>query len=200
MASSAANGSSISSSWLSWASARAIATRCRIPPDSSCTRLPYAPSSRTSSSSRSASVAALGAAARRAAAARVRCSCPRSATGRGRAPGTSGPAGRRASSMLPGGRPVEARDQVEQRGLAAARGPQEARRTRPGATSSVMSSRTSCCRAGPAEGLRDVVDPGGVRRTAVPSAPSAWLPWRERRWPWSSPPGRLGAVRAGAVT
>ena len=38
MASSAANGSSISSTSLFWPSALASATRCRCPPDSSCTR------------------------------------------------------------------------------------------------------------------------------------------------------------------
>src|SRR3954471_7094081 len=62
MASSAANGSSISSTACSGppptrrvaASARASATRCRIPPDSSCGRLPPASVSRTSSSSSAA--------------------------------------------------------------------------------------------------------------------------------------------------
>ena len=39
IASSAPNGSSISSTSASWASARARATRCRMPPDSSCGRL-----------------------------------------------------------------------------------------------------------------------------------------------------------------
>ena len=52
IASSAPNGSSISSTSASWARARARATRCRIPPDSSCGRLPAnAPSWTRSSSS-----------------------------------------------------------------------------------------------------------------------------------------------------
>src|SRR5215472_12893658 len=53
IASSAPNGSSISSTSASWASARASATRCRMPPDSSCGRfLPNPP--RWTASSRSA--------------------------------------------------------------------------------------------------------------------------------------------------
>ena len=75
---------------------------------------------------RSASRAALRLAAPRAAAGPVRCSCPRSATGTGRAPGTSGPAGRPVRRWCPAVGLVQPRDQVEQRGLAAARGPQEA--------------------------------------------------------------------------
>ena len=52
IASSAPNGSSMSSSSASWASARASATRCRMPPDSSCGRLPAKlPRCTTSSSS-----------------------------------------------------------------------------------------------------------------------------------------------------
>ena len=52
IASSAANGSSISRIWRSWASARARATRWRMPPDSSCGRFPPArPGARASRSS-----------------------------------------------------------------------------------------------------------------------------------------------------
>jgi len=55
IASSAPNGSSISSSAGSWTSARASATRCRMPPDSSCGYLssnPVRPTSARSSSAR----------------------------------------------------------------------------------------------------------------------------------------------------
>src|SRR5215469_14268261 len=55
IASRAPNGSSISSTSASWASARASATRWRMPPDSSCGRLPPKPPSRTVSSSSRAS-------------------------------------------------------------------------------------------------------------------------------------------------
>ena len=101
IASSAANGSSISSTWLSWASARASATRWRMPPDSSCTRLPYAPVEPDQLEQPLGLGAPLGLRAPRAAAGRVRCSRPRSATGTAPAPGTSGPAGRRAPRWCP---------------------------------------------------------------------------------------------------
>ena len=52
IASSAPNGSSISSTSASWASARARATRCRMPPDSSCGRLSPKPPSRTAPAAR----------------------------------------------------------------------------------------------------------------------------------------------------
>ena len=126
IASSAANGSSISSSWRSWPSARASATRWRMPPESSCGRFSAASAGRPASSS---------SAPRRAA---RRVGTPRSlqreldvaARGEPRAgapaPGTSARRRPPATSRLPAVGSLEPGDDVEQRGLAAAGGAEEA--------------------------------------------------------------------------
>ena len=126
MASSAANGSSISSTELSWASARASATRWRMPPESSCTRLSHLALEADQREQ------PLG--LRRAARARP---TPRSrsasstfwpAVSHGNSAGSwnirAGPLA--GTSMVPAVGSVETGDQVEQRRLAAARGAEQA--------------------------------------------------------------------------
>ncbi|CAM5554386.1 hypothetical protein STENM327S_04587 [Streptomyces tendae] len=167
MASSAANGSSISSSLLSWASARASATRWRMPPDSSCTRLPYAPFRRTSSSSSSAL-------SRRSA-----FGTPRSL----RASSMFLPAvshGNRACSWnIRAGRPSVLMPPALGLSSPATRfssvdlpQPEAPRRVTnsPGATSRVMSSRTSCCPAGPAKDFETCSIRAAYAAGSVPSS------------------------------
>ncbi|CAM5430827.1 hypothetical protein SHIRM173S_00710 [Streptomyces hirsutus] len=167
MASSAANGSSISSSLLSWASARASATRWRIPPDSSCTRLPWAPPSRTSSSSSSArprrsafgtprsfraSSMFLPAVSHGNSACSWNISAGRPSVLIAPALGASRPATRLSSVDLP---QPEAPSRVT---------------NSPGATSSVMSSSTSCCPAGPANDFETCSIRAAWVAASVPSA------------------------------
>ena len=125
IASSAANGSSMSSTGRSCASARASATRCRMPPESSCGRFSAA-SARLTVSSRVSAFSRRS--ARGTPRSRRASSTLRRAVSHGMSADswniTAEPAAGRLD--VPGGRPVEARDEVEKRRLAASRRAEQA--------------------------------------------------------------------------
>ena len=126
-ASSAPNGSSNSSSGASWISARAIATRWRMPPDSSCGKRSTKSASPTCASSRNARsryarglrprsstcTSTLSSTFRQSSSTGLWNTMPTSVCGRS----TSRPPTRAS----PGARQVQARDDPQQRALAAAR-------------------------------------------------------------------------------
>ena len=124
MASRAPKGSSISRMSASWAKARAIATRWRMPPDSSWGRLSPKPSRWTVWSSWSASAARRFRGTPRSR--RARAMLARTVSHGNSAASWNIRATRPRRSMRAGRGRVEAGDQVEERALAAARGADEA--------------------------------------------------------------------------